>query len=208
MMRVSFSEPGGIFYAFKAMRLSFKSLDRMDTSHLGDIGPADFELAMKLNRSGPSHAKFMRLINVWVEIKAPRYWWQEFDTYRYGNQTPPFDWEGVSESTMHTLAKEIKRAYAVPSDITPAQGLRYAFTEETSLFSIWNLMEASRENDYDVQVMKANLPEGFIQGRIGIISFQTLRSIYFERRNHRLKEWKIFCQAIERIKNSELITKE
>lgn len=45
--------------------------------------------------------------------------------------------------------------------------------------------------------MKENLPEGHMQKRIWVFSYQTLRRIYFQRRNHRLPQWKKFCEWIE-----------
>lgn len=45
--------------------------------------------------------------------------------------------------------------------------------------------------------MKAALPEGTMQKRIWMMSYQTLRRIYFQRRNHRLPQWQEFCKWIE-----------
>ena len=45
--------------------------------------------------------------------------------------------------------------------------------------------------------MKAALPEGTMQKRIWMVSYQTLRRIYFQRRNHRLPQWQEFCKWIE-----------
>lgn len=45
--------------------------------------------------------------------------------------------------------------------------------------------------------MKAALPEGTMQKRIWMVSYQTLRRIYFQRKNHRLPQWQEFCKWIE-----------
>lgn len=45
--------------------------------------------------------------------------------------------------------------------------------------------------------MKESLPEGHMQKRIWVFSYQTLRRIYFQRRNHRLPQWRKFCEWIE-----------
>ena len=60
------------------------------------IGKADHELMMKLVKGGPVHAKFRRMIAVYVDITAPLYWWKEFDTYKVGTATN-------SCSTMHKI---------------------------------------------------------------------------------------------------------
>ena len=45
--------------------------------------------------------------------------------------------------------------------------------------------------------MKESLQEGHMQKRIWVFSYQTLRRIYFQRRNHRLPQWRKFCEWIE-----------
>ncbi len=46
---------------------------------------------------------------------------------------------------------------------------------------------------------KASLPEGTLQTRIFMISYQTLRRMYQQRRHHRLPEWQAFCDWIENL---------
>ena len=47
--------------------------------------------------------------------------------------------------------------------------------------------------------MKDKLEEGTMQKRIEAFSYQTLRRIYIQRRNHRLPHWKEFCKYIEEL---------
>ena len=55
-----------------------------------------------------------------------------------------------------------------------------------------------RAMDEDALVeMKENLPEGTMQERVWMFSYQTLRRIYFQRRNHRLPQWRKFCEWIK-----------
>ncbi len=64
------------------------------------VGPKDHELMMKLAKGGSVHAKYRRMIVVYVDITAPLYWWKEFDTYKVGTVAN-------SCSTMHKIhAKE------------------------------------------------------------------------------------------------------
>ena len=46
------------------------------------LGKADHELMMRLAAGGPTHAKYRRMITVYMDITAPLYWWKEFDTYK------------------------------------------------------------------------------------------------------------------------------
>ncbi|MEG1523851.1 MAG: hypothetical protein RR475_02365 [Clostridia bacterium] len=71
------------------------------------IGPNDLQLMKSLASGGPVHAKYRRMIVVYVDITAPLYWWKEFDTYRVGVTPNPTDIEINSCSTMHKIqAKE------------------------------------------------------------------------------------------------------
>lgn len=63
------------------------------------IGPNDLDLAMRLAKAGTEHRKFMRMINVTMDITAPLYWWKEKDTYKVGTVAN-------SCSTMHTIHKK------------------------------------------------------------------------------------------------------
>jgi hypothetical protein len=45
--------------------------------------------------------------------------------------------------------------------------------------------------------MKSELTEGTMQKRVQYFSYQALRRIYQQRRNHRLPHWHIFCDWIE-----------
>lgn len=60
------------------------------------IGNNDHDLMMRLSKAGSDHRKYMRMIDVYVDITAPLYWWKEFDTYRVGV-------EKNSDSTMHMI---------------------------------------------------------------------------------------------------------
>lgn len=60
------------------------------------LGEKDLKLAQTLIKAGTEHCKFMRQIQVWCDITAPRYFFQEFDTYKIGTSAN-------STSTMHKI---------------------------------------------------------------------------------------------------------
>lgn len=60
------------------------------------LGHNDFDLATRLIKAGPEHAKFLRMIHVQMDIAGPLYWWKEMDTYKVATATN-------SCSTMHRL---------------------------------------------------------------------------------------------------------
>ena len=117
------------------------------------VDEADVKLISALVKRGDEHAKVLRGVTVWCDITAPRYWWQEMDTYRLGAERLS------SESTMH--------------------------------------IEGRGLSEDELVEMKENLSEGHMQRRIWMFSYQTLRRIYQQRKNHRLPQWRKFCEWIE-----------
>jgi hypothetical protein len=67
-----------------------------------------------LTKRGDEHAKVVRGIMVYAEINAPRYWWQEMDTYRIGTDRLS------SESTMHIQGRGMseEELLKMKSDLT------------------------------------------------------------------------------------------
>lgn len=130
-------------------------------------------VADKLYNKGMGHNKFLESIVVWIDINAPRYWWQQFDTYRVGVTKQ-------SESTMHTI-------------------MRGAFTED--MFEggmeeiVLNLLNYYRDQK-DFNHIKQLLPESFLQRRIICTNYMSLRNMIRQRLTHKLPEWKVFCEEI------------
>lgn len=179
-MKIETIELFGFVSAIKALRLPFKGKDKSDSltksgyefnvSDTGNhiegynklltqsyiyLGPKDLRLLQALIKNGDEHAKVVRGIIVSCSIIAPRYWWQEMDTYRIGSERLS------SESTMHVEAKGL--------------------------------------SGEELQKVKAEIKEGLEQERIQELSYQTLRRIYFQRRSHRLPEWKTFIEWISNL---------
>ena len=109
MIKLENTEVIGWEHAIRGMRNPKNSWDRSDSqkyeqfdvnsmkySSLFDIGENDHKLMMQLAAGGPVHAKYRRMIAVYVDITAPLYWWKEFDTYKVGTVAN-------SCSTMHKI---------------------------------------------------------------------------------------------------------
>ena len=60
------------------------------------LGENDLKLMQSLIKAGTDHSKFMRMINVTMDITAPMYWAKEMDTYKVGTVRN-------SCSTMHKI---------------------------------------------------------------------------------------------------------
>jgi hypothetical protein len=176
-MEVLVMDTEGFNPAMKAMRLSFnserkKNLDFIESKYQS-LYTEDYELVRNLIKKGDSHAKVMRMVTVWLDITAPRYWWQEMATYGVGTVT-------MSESTMHTIMKKE----------LDSENFEGGMPEEILCY----LNDHIKRKDF--MAIKATLPESFLQRRVVCTNYQTLRHIYFDRRNHKLPEWKYFIDRI------------
>lgn len=90
----------GIPWAVRAMRLPKAS--KGDLSWAGIPGPKDILLGSNLVKAGDDHAKAMRGIVVWLEIKCQVGWLIEFETYRHGVECLS------TSSSMHNELKHLK----------------------------------------------------------------------------------------------------
>lgn len=149
------------------------------------IGENDMALCKKLIKGGSEHRKFLRMIHVQADVKAPRYWWAEMDKYKYV--------ETNSSSTMHLITKR---------ELTQDD---FSMTMKTyermgSLNSCLNELIKEYQETKDEEVfltIKQLLPESYNQMRTIDTNYECLLSIYHQRKNHRLTEWKDFCEWIK-----------
>jgi len=133
-----------------------------------------YEVSMKLYDKDGAHNKFLESISVWLDVVAPRYFWQQLDTYRVGVSKQ-------SESTMYSLMKK--------SSFT-----KNDFEGDIPIKILSELQYLLKNKDFET--LKSSLPEGFLQRRIVRTDYLTLRRIVKQRKYHRLREWKYFCDEI------------
>lgn len=192
---------------------------RFDECHEQQIGPNDLDLMSRLRNAGTDHRKFMRMITVYVDITAPLYWWKEFDTYKVGTVAN-------SCSTMHKIhekeftlddfsCEHLIRSSEMGADeidirISPMQAL---LTTIECLNGYRNAYLKAKENGADGFTLKRYwwqmiqlLPGSYNQRRTVMLNYEVLANIYKSRRNHKLDEWHTFCDWIESLPYSELIT--
>lgn len=166
------------------------------------IGPNDHDLMMRLAKGGPVHAKYRRMIVVYVDITAPLYWWKEFDTYKVGTVAN-------SCSTMHKIHdKEFTLEDFSVEHLLP--DIRDAF--EISIIKALNIardcfIRNPHRKDYWWHMIQL-LPSSYNQKRTVMLNYEVLAGIYPMRKNHKLDEWHTFCDWIRSLPYSELITGE
>lgn len=167
------------------------------------VGEKDMELAKRLIKAGSPDRKFLRMIHVQADVTAPLYWWKEYDTYKVGTVAN-------SCSTMHTLHKrdltieDFSHEHLSERSMSFLQNLIEEINRNRSLY-VKGFKGVPGDNDYDVKPfdkaywwqMIQLLPSSFNQMRTIDLDYETLYSIYHQRRNHKLDEWREFCKWIE-----------
>ena len=171
-----------------------------------NIGPNDYDLMKRLRNAGTDHRKFMRMITVYVDVTAPLYWWKEFDTYKVGTVAN-------SCSTMHKIhAKEFTLEDFSCEHLfdTPESEFNDSMDVLKEVVDILNLyrghfVKNPHRKDYWWQIIQL-LPSSYNQRRTVMLNYEVLANIYKSRRNHKLDEWHVFCEWIENLPYSKLIT--
>lgn len=174
--------------AIRGMRNPMNSWDKSDSEE-NCIGGNDLALMEKLVKAGSDHRKFLRFITVTMDINAPLYWWKEFDTYKVGTVAN-------SCSTMHKIhAKEFT------IDDFSHEHLDDKETDiliETIFCLNWNRVRFNSFKDKECWYrMIQLLPSSYNQKRTVLVNYEVLRNMYHSRCNHKLDEWRDFCEIIE-----------
>ena len=188
---------------------------RFDECNEQQIGTNDLDLMTRLRNAGTDHRKFMRMITVYLDITAPLYWWKEFDTYKVGTVAN-------SCSTMHKIHEKeftlddfsCEHLYAEDE----IDGMYYSTTAEEEFTSTdvlkvvieslnnYRKMYLATKDKKEWWQMIQLLPSSYNQKRTVMLNYEVLANIYKSRRNHKLDEWHTFCDWIESLPYSELIT--
>ena len=224
MLKIENTEVLGWEHAIRGMRNPMNSWEKSDSTisiceceqwphnikkSFDKIGPNDFDLMTRLRNAGTDHRKFMRMIAVYVDLTGPLYWWKEFDTYKVGTVAN-------SCSTMHKIhAKEftLENFSHEHLDIRTIEVLKNIIDV---LNDYRNLYVNYNPDDFEIKGCPSKkliwwqmiqlLPTSYNQKRTVMLNYEVLANIYKSRRNHRLDEWHTFCEWIEGLPYSELIT--
>lgn len=155
------------------------------------IGEKDMKLMQNLRRAGSDHRKYLRMIDVQVDITAPLYWWKEFDTYKVGTVAD-------SCSTMHKI-----QAYEFTLDMFSHEHLTVG--SKVCLRMTIDLLNRARdkfletgEKDWWWQMIQL-LPSSFNQKRTVQLNYEVLLHMYNSRKGHKLDEWQTLREWIEQL---------
>ena len=222
MIKLEKTEVIGWDHAIRGMRNPKNSWEKSDSNfnqyRNGPImnpkgmyfGENDRSLMMKLRNSGTDHRKFMRMITVYADITAPLYWWKEFDTYKVGPvanscstmhkiHEKEFYEENFSFERLESGYEEHKGDDAMHTAYCSMQNTIYALNR---LRYMYNITKNKQYSDAMIQL----LPSSYNQKRTVMLNYEVLANMYKSRKDHKLDEWHVFCDWIESLPYSELIT--
>lgn len=220
MIKIENTEVVGWEHAIRGMRNPMNSWDNSDTIHgtlykLYDgseittkdgfsLGENDLSLMQKLAKAGSAHAKYKRMINVYCDITAPIYWWKEWDTYLHTVRN--------SCSTMHKI-------HSKPIELSDFSIDNFNIDDDTceidledcfiNVVADCEMLRKKYIETNDKRYWKGLiqlLPSSYNQKATVMMNYEVLSAMYKWRRNHKLDEWQTFCDWIEKMPYSELIT--
>lgn len=214
MIKIENVEITGMEAAIRGMRNPLNSWQKSDSywTYIEDpttgqtakfeyfVGDNDLDLMKRLVKAGTDHGKFLRAINVSLDVTAPLYWWKEADTYKVGTVAN-------SCSTMHKIhAKEFtlddfSHEHLTPLALSCLKSTVYLLNNYRADFSLTGMKE-------DWWQMIQLLPTSYNQKRTWYLNYQVLANMYHSRKDHKLDEWREFCSFIETLPYfNELIKK-
>ena len=233
MLKIENTEVVGFEAAIRGMRNPMNSWDRGDTEFHGGVvrfdtcnerwedngytmslGSNDLDLMTRLRNAGTDHRKFMRMIVVYLDITAPLYWWKEFDTYKVGtvaNSCSTMHKIAYKEFTLDDFSHEhltIRQSTDILKETVDALNVfRDVYLNGGILRYENGNMRCFGKKDKEIwwQMIQL-LPSSYNQRRTVMLNYEVLANMHKSRRNHKLDEWHTFCDWIERLPYSELIT--
>ena len=125
--------------------------------------------------AGTGHDNFLVGITVHMEVMASVKWWQQFQRYHFADIVS-------SQSTMHRLPDMLKND-------------RVCFNRNTNPIIV-NMLKDMARNGASLEELVYSCPMGLEMTAAVTTNYRQLKTIYQQRKNHKLDEWKNFCQIM------------
>lgn len=205
-MRIFNDKVSGILEAVKASGYPMK------TEVDGYLVKKDWDRADKLANAplGNGHDCFLKGIIVQANVTAPQYWWLQFQRYHFADIVS-------SQSKMHRILemdidKQVN-GYVMLDSIFNLKRLiklykNFDENKEHTVRAVGGIKCEFKNKKELFQTIIANCPMGLeLTARI-VTNYLQLKTIYHQRKNHKLEEWHIFCDWIKSLPHSYWITGE
>lgn len=213
MIKIEMVAIDGWKAAIRGMRNPFNSWDKSDSGTCAEklefcenyvmcdmnhfcIGPNDLARMKSLVKAGTDHRKFLRMINVTMDITAPLYWWKEFDTYKVGtvrNSCSTMHKIAEKEFTLDDFSHEHLLDDIIDGFVIPTCTLAVIIE---ALNAARDLYLKTNDKQYWWQMIQL-LPSSYNQKATVQLNYEVLLNMYHSRKNHKLDEWVDFCKTIK-----------
>lgn len=185
-MKIENVEVYGLEQSFRASKFPMlENTSKADGGYTGTVKK------LGQSRIGLGHDNFENGIIVQFDLAASNKFWVEMQRYHF------IDFVS-SQSTMHRIARMDFRAmcndYVTENTLNELERLKAEYNADKSEENYLRLLY--------------NIPSGFELTARMTTNYRQLKTIYAQRKNHRLPEWRTFCAWIEALEHSELITGE
>lgn len=196
MLKCKILDVQGFDPAIHGMRNPKNSWDKSDScKKVGyddfifyNIGDNDLKLMKALFNAGTEHRKYDRMIQVWMDIDAPLYWWKEFDTYKIGTVAN-------SCSTMHKIhSRDLTLEDFSVEHLSPLS--------INTIKKVIDVINLEREHYIDCNdkecwwQMIQLLPSSYNQKRTVMMNYEVVARIIQQRSYHKLDEWHQFIEVL------------
>lgn len=165
-------------------------------------------LSLANSKAGSGHDQFMTGIIVQFDLTFSNKAWVEAERYKFLNFIS-------SQSTMHRITKfDLDQAYLPYVDNRIVEIMKEkvkAYNElQAQMTSFKNEGKDVSEmmntlNEMYLDILYSN-PAGFRLTAKMTTNYRALKTIYNQRKDHRLPEWRAFCEWVKTLPHSEFIT--
>lgn len=144
------------------------------------------------SKPGEGHDQWLTGVIVQFDLTFSNKVWVEAERYHF------FDFIS-SQSTMHRIARfDYDLSYVKYVDPRVIEIMK-------EKLDVYNNASEDEKTERYLELLYTN-PAGFLLTAGMTTNYRQLKTIYHQRKNHRLPEWRMFCQWIEKLPHSDLIT--
>lgn len=179
-------------------------LGRCDNFRCYAVGDNDMKLMQSLFKAGTEHRKYDRMIQVWMDITAPLYWWKEFDTYKIGTVAnscstmhkihskeftlDDFSHEHLFEEENGWIEDEKEHKWCcgptcLETTVKTLNAYRYQYLKTKDKKYWWQMIQL--------------LPSSYNQKRTVMMNYEVCARIIEQRSSHKLDEWLQFVEVLK-----------
>ena len=173
--------------------------------YIGEAEEKDYIRSRKLANTpnGSGHDNFLKGIIVQFDLKYTQYWTKHLQRYTWFTYFS-------GQSQMHKMTtrslKDACNKYVIPRIINEVQLMidTYNYADAKYPLNIGGIEIINKQKLF--QAIMSNCPMGYELWQPVSTNYMSLKTMYNQRRHHKLEEWQEFCDWIETLPMSKLIT--